>query len=225
MTNLDVPINAQVDNRYRFLILLSPIAIICVSQVAARMVGPLLGEWAWAFLFAGYWTILACLILVGGGIRSLSHWLRPSYGGPVWPIIAITFSLGTTVWMTIPNWRLLLQPEILIPTVIFAIVNPCLEEGYWRGLIIRSATGWPGWVAILYSGTLFAINHLFVNVVVPAGRNPFVWVYQLLVGILLGIVYIKTRSLRWPIISHALINLLSLSVPMFMKVYIPGLPG
>ncbi len=225
MTKLDMTSNVHVENRTRYLVLLSPIALICIGQVAARMIGPLLGEWAWAFLFAGYWAILACLILMGGGISSQSHWLQPSQNGPVWPIIAITFSFSTTVWIVIPNWRLLLQLEILIPTVIFAIVNPCLEEGYWRGVIIRSATGWPVWVAILYSATLFAINHLFVNVVVPAGRNPFVWVYQLLVGILLGIVFIRTRSLRWPIISHALINLLSLSVPMFMEVFIPGIPG
>lgn len=137
----------------------------------------------------------------------------------------MAFSLVTTLWIAIPNWRLLLRPELLFSTIVFALVNPCLEEGYWRGLIIDVAARWPRWLVILYSGGLSAINHLFVMVIVPAARNPAVWAYQLVVGLLMGVVYIKTKSLRWPIVTHAVINLLSLSVAMFLNLFVPGVPG
>jgi uncharacterized protein len=199
--------------------------VIAVGQLTARILGPTVGIWAWAYLFLGYWITLAGFILWGGGKKLILRWLQPSQGGPFWPLTAIAFSFGTTLWMVIPNWRLLLQPEILFLSIVFALVNPCLEEGYWRGLVIDAAVSWPKCLAILYSGSLSAINHLFVMVVVPAARNPAVWMYQLILGLLMGIVYTKTKSLRWPIVSHAIVNLLSLTVAMFLNVYVPGSPG
>lgn len=213
------------DKRCHRWLLLSPFAVIAVGQLAARTIGPPAGRWAWAYLFTGYWISLAGLILWGGGRKAISRWLQPSQGGPLWPIIAMAFSFGTTLWMVIPNWRLLLQPELGLSSIVFVLVNPCLEEGYWRGLIMDLATRWPNRLAILYSGSLSAINHLFVIVVVAAARNPAVWTYQLILGLLMGIVYTKTKSLRWPIASHAVVNLLSLTVAMFFNIYVPGPPG
>jgi membrane protease YdiL (CAAX protease family) len=213
------------DRRSRRLLLLSPFAVIAVGQLAARILGPTGGTWAWAYLFLGYWITLAGLILWGGGRETISRWLQPSQGGPFWPVIALAFSFATTLWLITPNWRLLLRPEILFPTIVFVLVNPCLEEGYWRGLIIDAAVRWPIWLAILYSGCLSAINHLFVMAIVAAARNPVVWVYQLILGLLMGVVYIRTKSLRWSIVSHAIVNMLSLTVAMFLNVYVPGPPG
>ncbi len=62
-------------------------------------------------------------------------------------------------------------------------------------------------------------------VIVSAARNPAVWLYQLVVGLIMGIVYTKTRGLRWPIVSHAVINLLSLTIAMFLNLFVPGPPG
>lgn len=213
------------DLHLRRLLLLSPFAVIILGQLAARFLGPAGGAWAWTYLFLGYWITLASFMLIGGGKETVSRWLQSSQGGQFWPAIAVAFSFATTLWMAIPNWRLLLRSEILFSTLVFTLVNPCLEEGYWRGLLIDAAASWPKWLAILYSGSLSAINHLFVMVFVASARNPAVWAYQLILGLLMGIVYIKTRSLRWPIASHAIVNLLSLTVAMFLNVYVPGTPG
>jgi membrane protease YdiL (CAAX protease family) len=213
------------DRLSHHLLLLSPFAIIVLGQLAARILSPMGGILAWSYLFVGYWITLAGFILWGGGREAISRWLQPSQGGPFWPVIAVVFSFATTLWMVIPNWRLLLQPEILFPTIGFALVNPCLDEWYWRGLMIDAAAKWPKWLAILYSGGLSAINHLFVMVIVAAARNPAVWVYQLILGLLMGVVYIRTKSLRWPVVSHSFVNMLSLTVAMFLNVYVPGPPG
>jgi membrane protease YdiL (CAAX protease family) len=205
--------------------LLSPFLLIAIGQLAAFIMGPTVGTWAWVYLFMGYWLSLATLILWGGGKKAIARWLLPSQGGAFWPIVAMTFSLVTTLWIAFPNWRLLFRPDLFFATIVFALINACLEEGYWRGLIMDAAAKWPGWLAILYSGGLSAINHLFVMVIVVAARNPAVWVYQLIVGVLMGIVYRNTKSLRWPITSHAVINILSLPVAMFLNLIVPGPPG
>ncbi len=204
------------------LLLLSPFAVIAVGQLAARILGSQGGTWTWAYLFVGYWITLAGFILWGGGTKAISGWLQPSQGGSFWPVIAMAFAFATTLWMFIPNWRLLLRPEILFPTIVFTLVNPWLEEGYWRGLILDAAASWQSWLAILYSGSLSSLNHIFVMVFVAAARNPAVWAYQLVLGLLMGVVYTRTKSLRWPIFSHAIVNMLSLSVAMFLNIYTPG---
>ncbi len=217
-------ISTSPDQRVNRFILISPFALIVIGQLVARMADSHLGTLAWAYLVVGYWISLAMIIFIGGGKKAIIRWMHPSQGGPLWPFLAIAFSVISTIWMVIPNWHFFTQVEILIPTLIFGLVNPCLEEGYWRGLLIDSAVGWPSWLAILYSSILFAINHLFIMIVVPAGRNPAVWGYQLIVGLLLGVVFIKTKSLRWPIASHAVINFLSMTIAMFMNVYVPDTP-
>lgn len=143
----------------------------------------------------------------------------------MWPFLGVAFAVLSTVWMVVPNWQLLLRPRVLIPTLLFILINPCLEEGYWRGLVVDAAARWPRWLAILYSSGLSAINHLWLMVVVVAAHNPAVPAYQLVLGLLMGVVYVETRSLRWPIVAHLVTNLFSLSVAMFLNLYIPGAPG
>ncbi len=216
---------SRAERTHQRLILLSPFAVIALGQLAARAAGPRLGTWAWAFLFAGYWVVLACLLVWGGGRQAISRWLAPSQGSRVWPVLAVAFAVLSTVWMVVPNWQLLLRAQVLLPTLLFVLINPCLEEGYWRGLLIDAAASWPRWLAILYSAGLSAINHLWLMVVVVAARNPAVSAYQFVLGLLMGAVYVETQSLRWPIVAHLLTNLFSLSVAMFLNLYVPGAPG
>lgn len=225
MTDVFDQAKSNSQDQRRFWLILSPIAVIAAGQLAAQIISSWGGLWAWAYLFAGYWLALTGLILVSGGKEAISRWLRPSQGGIAWPIIAMAFSCISTLWMIVPNWRLLLKPEILFPSLVFSMVNPCLEEGYWRGLIMDSAERWPGWLTILYSGGLSAINHQFITVASASARNPAIWAYQLILGLLMGYLYLKTKSLRWPVACHAVVNMFSLTVAIFMNVYVPKPPG
>jgi len=98
------------------------------------------------------------------------------------------------------------------------------EEGYWRGLIIDASACWSRWLAILYSSAFSAVNHLWLMIVMVAARNPAVAAYQFVLGLMMGVVYLETRCLRWPIAAHALVNLLSLTVTMFLNLYVSGPP-
>ena len=88
--------------------------------------------------------------------------------------------------------------------VLAVVVAPLTEEVLFRGLILRGLLGrWAPWAAILASAMLFALMHF----------NPAQAPVALALGIALGWVYVRTRSLGLCIIGHALNNA-SVYVPL-----------
>jgi hypothetical protein len=49
------------------------------------------------------------------------------------------------------NFRSLNQSWIISSWLAVALIDPWLEEGYWRGLLMDSARGWPGWLVVEYT--------------------------------------------------------------------------
>lgn len=220
-TSLVVP---SIPTRQR-LIQLSPFVVILLGQLAARTLGPVLGVWSWVPLNAGYWTIIMLLIAWGGGRAAVRRWLQPSRRNWLWPLLAIFIAVVPTLPMQFPDtWRLLLQTKIWFPTLLFVTINPFAEEGYWRGLLLDALANRSKWQAVLYSSALFMINHMWMSVVVIGARNPMASIFQFVFGILMAMTYLKTHSLRWPLLAHFLANLLTPTVAVFLNLYIPTVP-
>jgi membrane protease YdiL (CAAX protease family) len=75
----------------------------------------------------------------------------------------------------------------------------------------------------VYSTLLFALSHPIIwGVHSVALRQPAALVGLALVGAVWGVAYRRSRSLRFAIAGHALANLLGLSVPMLLNLYIPS---
>jgi len=64
------PLESSVGSKHHHLILLSPIAVVGLGQLVARVAGPKLGSWVWGFLFLGCWATLEVLIDGGGGKKA-----------------------------------------------------------------------------------------------------------------------------------------------------------
>ena len=91
---------------------------------------------------------------------------------------------------------------IVLSWIATVIVAPITEEFLFRGIILqRWATKWNIQVALLLSSLFFGILH--ANFV---GLSMF--------GLVMGVLYIKTRTLVVPIICHALNNLLAMGVSL-----------
>lgn len=220
-TNVDAPSNPT---RLRFT-LFSPFVVILLGQFAARTLGPALGVWSWLPLTTGYWTILTLLIAWGGSREAIKRWLQPTRGNWLWPLLAICVAVLPTLLMQFPDtWRLFAQTKIWLPTLLFVVINPCAEEGYWRGLLLDTMKNRNKWFAILYSSTLFMINHMWISVMVIGARNPMASIFQFVFGVLMALAYLKTNSLRWPLIAHFLANLLTPTVAVFLNLYVPAGP-
>jgi uncharacterized protein len=82
-----------------------------------------------------------------------------------------------------------------------AILAPVIEEALFRGIIMHGfMKNYKPWYAILISALLFSLFHL----------NPWQMTYTFFLGILLGWLMVRTRSLPLAIIAHSLNNLLVL---------------
>lgn len=95
--------------------------------------------------------------------------------------------------------KLLQEPVSLI--LMTVIIAPVLEEILFRGIIMRGMLNNkvnPA-VAIIISAVIFGLAHF----------NPWQFVGAMMLGLVLGLVYYKTKSLLMSIMLHAFNNLIS----------------
>ncbi len=82
-----------------------------------------------------------------------------------------------------------------VALIVGLVVAPVVEEGIFRGLLLRGllALGGRPWIHIVFSATLFAAIHFNIWQFVPAFT----------IGIVFGWLYVRTGSLLLCIVSHA----------------------
>ncbi|MCR4674413.1 MAG: CPBP family intramembrane metalloprotease [Lachnospiraceae bacterium] len=89
--------------------------------------------------------------------------------------------------------------NLIVKILCNAIAVPILEELLFRGIVCNQLSFWfKPWVGILISSILFGIMHF----------NVIQFLYAFIVGLILGVSYIKTHNLVIPILGHGLTNLI-----------------
>jgi membrane protease YdiL (CAAX protease family) len=167
-----------------------------------------------------FWATIAALVAWERS-RPVREWIGQPHGGAGWSAAAVVMGLAS-VREFISGWRVLEFPHVLILWLAFGLVNPWFEEAYWRGLLIDASRGWRG-LGVVYSAIAFALSHpLIWGVNCAALRHPSAVTALGLVGIVWGLTYWRTGSLRWTIVGHGCANLLGLSVPVMLNVHVPA---
>jgi CAAX protease family protein len=209
-------------NKQQFIIF-SPILVVLICNIIIRLAEPSLGVWAWIPWILVYWVGICFLALWGSERGSVKRWMAPPQGSWLWLGLAILLAIPS-LFMFVSSWQLLKSIYVWLPWLIVGLVNPFLEEWYWRGLLLDATKVWPSWISILGTSILFALNHLFgIGVTSIGGRHPVLLVNTFMFGVIFGVIYKKTNSLRWLIIAHALTDLFGLSVAVFLNLWVP--PG
>ncbi|MDP5139711.1 MAG: hypothetical protein NWP83_04490, partial [Spirosomaceae bacterium] len=116
-------------------VILSPFLIIAVNILVAIITGKFIGKWAFIPIIPIEWMLFAYFIRKFGKSNSIHNWLRPTKGKYGWKIAALLMGI-LTLPLFIFNHKLLAPWQIWLPWVILALVNPFLEEFYWRGLLL-----------------------------------------------------------------------------------------
>lgn len=209
--------------KHQTLLVVSPLAVIGIGQFAIRFLEPIWGVWSWVPFWFFYLLFLSLFIYLSVGKKQVMNWLASAHGHWIWPALSCIIPVAMTLPIFIPNWRFLLAPQVSIWTLVFVVVNPLIEEFYWRGALLDATEQWPGWLSVSYSVLCFALSHLWIGVIAAAGHHPSAMAGPILMGVIWALAYRATGSLRWPILGHFLANLFSLSVPVFLNLYIP--PG
>jgi membrane protease YdiL (CAAX protease family) len=213
-------------NTSTLIVVVSPIIIMIIGNLAARMFLNLLGQWAWIGYFPVYWCMLFLFAFFGGKRENQQIWFRKSMGSRWWTLLAIGIGLMSFPALLIPNIQVMNSVFLLSVWFCFALINSPLEEAYWRGLLLDSTEQYPRAYGIIYSTVLFTIIHplnlgIFSKIQSYDPARPMLLIPFLIILIILSLgwslLYIKTKSLRLSILSHILTDLGNLSIFLFMN--------
>lgn len=183
-----------------------------------------------------FYVLLSYLLMASGGIFVLYLSLKPFLplpegwfrfkGSPSWilwglggyfvalPLVVVVSLINQQLWHgqggSNPILPIALQNRDGVALAIFfltaSVAAPVFEELMFRGFLLPSLTRYlPVWGAIAASSFLFAVAHLSLSEVLPL----------MTLGIVLGVVYTRSRNLLASMLLHSLWNsgtLLSLYV-------------
>lgn len=183
-----------------------------------------------------FYVLTSYLLMASGGLLVLYFSLKPFFPLPQdwfsfkwrlswipWglggyfvalPLVILVSFLNQKLWQgqggSNPILSLALEGQDNVALLLFfvtaCVAAPMFEEIFFRGFLLPSLTRYlPVWGAIVASGFLFALAHLSFSEVLPLAT----------LGIVLGIVYTRSRNLLASMLLHGLWNagtLLSLFV-------------
>lgn len=205
-----------------WLLFTSPFLIILLGFLTASFFNNIIGGWAWVPLAIVYWSLLGLSIWNFKENKKLSDWLKKSKKAPFW--ITITMLVGMfPLTILMMSYHLFDSIWLIILWLLFAIINPWFEEYYWRGVLLDGIlTKFPKWFSILYTTILFVISHpLMWGVFSYASKSYHLYIYLSVAGIVWAITYLKTRSLRYIVLSHFIVDIGNLTVLTFLNIYLP----
>ncbi len=90
--------------------------------------------------------------------------------------------------------------------VSFVVVAPLAEELIFRKLIIDRLLPYSETLAVVTSGLLFGLMH----------GNFYQFFYATALGLIFGLVYVKTGRLRYSLLMHAIINFTGTIIALFL---------
>ncbi|WP_267383024.1 type II CAAX endopeptidase family protein [Cyanobacterium sp. uoEpiScrs1] len=156
-----------------------------------------------------YWSIKSYFPLPKGWFRFKlkSNCLAWGVGGYLvaLPLVIIVSLINQYIWDgqggSNPLLFLALESQDKVVLAIFyftaSLAAPFYEEIMFRGFLLPSLTRYiPVWAAISISSVIFALAHLNLSEVLPLG----------ILGIVLGVVYTKSRNLLSSMLVHSLWN-------------------
>ena len=116
---------------------------------------------------------------VGGWLSGVyPHWLLPSYNS----------TAGFSRWILVPT--------LLATLVIDGVINPVVEELYFRGYLLPRLPV-AGWGAVPLSACLFSMQHYW---------QPYNWLLIFVLQLILTALVVRLRSVRLGIVMHVLTN-------------------
>jgi membrane protease YdiL (CAAX protease family) len=103
--------------------------------------------------------------------------------------------------------------SVALCIIVVGIIAPVFEEFFFRGLLLNGfVNNYSIRKSIILSSLLFGLVHL----------NPWQFVSALIIGIFLGWIYLRTKSLLLNIYFHVIFNSFSLINYYFKVIKIPG---
>lgn len=199
-------------------VLLSPFLIMAINVVVAILFGRMIGKWAFVPIILIEWCLFVFFILRFGGTASIRDWLRPPTGSFGWNILALVVGL-IPLPLFLMHFDTLSTGPIVLSWLLLALINPWIEEFYWRGLLMKYTDQWPRVVSVLFTSLVFAGSHAVFGINSALNHGFTVIISTFVMGVVWAVVFLKTGSLRWTIGAHFLVDFLGLSAAAFLDLW------
>lgn len=209
------------DSKSKNIVIISPFIIMVINIIIAIVFGKLIGKWAFIPLILIEWILFMFFVLRYGKDNSIRNWLKKSNKNWGWNIATLIIGL-IPIPFFLKYYYLLDDWTIFLPWILLALINPWIEEFYWRGLLSNFTKKWNTALSILFTSIVFSANHAVFGINSELFRGYEVIISTFVMGIVWAITYKKTNSLRWVILSHFLVDFLNLSAPAFLDLFKPG---
>ena len=181
---------------------LLPVVMFAVFQAYSHFLTP---KFAHLSGMATYWLLLLVVSLRCTGTKGFSRIMMSTQCGgalSILLVIPVALAIGFGPFLK----RLpIVTPLVVTLSLLQSLANANLEEIFWRGVYVDS---FPDvWRAYLYPTAGFAVWHFAPLSVIPYshGQTRFV-VSALFLGLCWGLVAFRTKSVRWTILSHFLVD-------------------
>ncbi len=204
-----------------FYAILSPALLIGTCAIVQIVAGRFVGVWAWVATMLVFWLVIAIFLRGFSHRTPVRSRFRPASGHVIWSALAVAAGL-LSLHGFLRHWTLLAETHLIIAWAGFALLNPWFEESYWRGLIMDATASWGRLASLLYSSALFAASHPLIWGIHSLPMRKIEAVGGLfLVGLLWGLAYQRTGTLRWCVVGHMLANLLGLAALVLLNLFDP----
>ena len=216
---------SEVSSIKRFILILAPLALLGTTYAAFNGFVNLFGlqtGYLLGFLFKWiFWCLLIPLLIVGvDGLRSMFRSTDPPVGRPSWlGWLLLTIPLLLAYGYAFPRVLPYATATVILLSLLIAIINGTLEEVFWRGTYVQIFPKQVIW-GYLYPSLGFGLWHLAPQSVTgmsnPGGIISFVAVATIF-GLCWGWVAWRTGSIRWPVISHVLLDFAGFGALIYLR--------
>jgi len=190
-----------------------PAAMYAVFQVLSHIATPKLAH---LLGMATYWGLLLAICAISLGKTGLLRTLKAAQpGGMLWVLLVLPVILAF-YFGPFRQRIAVVTPLVVTLSFILAAINASLEEMFWRGVYIDRFTDF--WKGCVYPAVGFAVWHFAPQSILPYshGRVAFVG-SALFLGLCWGIVAFRTKSVRWTVLSHLLVDFSGFGALVYMS--------
>ena len=179
-------------------VLFSISLLILCGHLIAKYVKDSNYAWLWVIVFYGLWIISSIAVILK------KNELKALYQKGVhtkWNFLPFLFIIPTFITIFIPNLFLVQLNFWYMANILLCLINPWIEETYWRGMINKIFEDSP--VQSFMISTLgFALSHPLIFGVFAKGVEGWIgFAGAFFVGAIWWICLQKTKSLRGCVIT------------------------
>lgn len=192
------------------IITISPLILLGLLVTLASLISKSVSNWIWIVFVVIYWIILLGLIIFFSGISSLLTIFKKPDGKYYWNVLAVILSAGSIFYFfeNIEYYKII---PYLVSGIIFSLINPIIEELYWRKVLLDSIKKYWLLQAVYFNILFSLIHYLALGQISSPNREIIIIPITFFAGLIWSLIFKKTGTTKYIIIGHFIMDICGFS--------------